>query len=410
MKTYCCMKRLLACLLLLSLPPAVGQQSLFSDIGTIQQGLAEITGFRFTRPVPYSSINKEQLRAYLEQRIKHSIKPSDLRAEELMLKLLGLVPADYDLRQSTIDLLTEQAAAFYDYDKRKLFVLEGPGASADTHMALVHELAHALADQYFHLGRFIHEGLRSDDSSTARLAVMEGQASWLMTAYLSKESGGPADVADAALDLMTQTLEGASAQYPVFSNAPLYIRESLVFPYSRGMLFQNAVYRKLGRASFSEVFLRPPVSTQQILHPERYLARRVPFIPAMPRVPDSREFRTLTEGTLGELDYRILLSQYAGKETGEALASHLTGGFYKLLEHKRHKTPAIVFVSQWDTEESARQCLEQYRRVLRGKWKTLEFQPDMPSRLEGRGDTGFFRAWVEGSTVNHIEGWQSPLK
>src|SRR5947208_1800272 len=118
MKAYCCMKRLLACLLLLSPFPAVGQQSLFSDIGTIQQGLAEITGFRFTRPVPYSAINKEQLRAYLEQRIKHSIKPSDLRAEELTLKLLGLVPADYDLRQSTIDLLTEQAAAFYDYDKR----------------------------------------------------------------------------------------------------------------------------------------------------------------------------------------------------------------------------------------------------------------------------------------------------
>ena len=166
----------------------------------MEQGLSAITGLAFTRQVPYALMTKDQLRVDFEKRIKDSMKPADLRAEELTLKLLGLVPADFDLRQNTIDLLTEQAAAFYDYNKKKLFVLEDASSGgAEERIALVHELAHALADQHFHLAKYIHEGLRSDDSATARMAVMEGQASWLMAAYLSKQAGGGSDVPPAVL-------------------------------------------------------------------------------------------------------------------------------------------------------------------------------------------------------------------
>ena len=173
-------------------------------------------------------------------------------------------------------MLTEQAAAFYDYHKKKLFILETPESTADLHteaekMALSHELAHALADQQFHLEKYIREGAHSDDDSTARLAVMEGQASWLMTAYLSKESTGQAALPPGVIELMSHAVESSSSQYPVFAKAPLYLRESLVFPYTTGMLFQNAIYEKLGKESFTEVFRRPPQSTQQIIHPEKYL-------------------------------------------------------------------------------------------------------------------------------------------
>src|SRR5579864_7611197 len=297
MKVHCRMKPLLAFLAGTALLFAADQSPLFSEIGTIEAGLSEITGLRFTRHVPYATINKEQLRRYLEERIKESIKPADMRAEELTLKLLGLIPPEFDLRQNTVDLLTEQAAAFYDYNKRKLFVLEGSGAGAEERMALVHELAHALADQHFPLRKYIREALQSDDGSTARLAVMEGQASWLMTAYLSKLSGGPADVPDAVLKLMTNTIEGSAEQYPVFSKAPPYIRESLVFPYTDGMLFQNAVYKKMGRDAFSEVFVHAPASTQQILHPDRYLSHSAPAIPDAPSMPGPHEFRKLAEGS-----------------------------------------------------------------------------------------------------------------
>ena len=355
-------------------------------------------------------MTKDQLRLDFEQRIKASMKSADLHAEEVTLKLLGLAPADFDLRQNTIDLLTEQAAAFYDYNKKKLFVLEESGNGAEEHIALVHELAHALADQHFHLGKFVQEGLRSDDGATARMAVMEGQATWLMSAYLYKQSGGgDGGVPSSILDLMTQSIQSSAAEYPVFSKAPPYIRESLTFPYLSGMLFQNAVFEKLGSESFAEVFEHPPLSTHQILHPETYLAHVGPVIPDLPQVPGMKDFRKLGDGTLGELEYRVLLTQYVGADAGNRTAAHLVGSSYEVLEDKRDKSPAIAFTAAWDSDDAAREYFQQYRHVLQGKWKTLEITNETPSELEGRGDDGYFQVRLAGAAVTHLEGWKTPL-
>src|ERR1039458_8815145 len=124
MKRQLARRILLPILLLVALLHAADPPPFFSEIGTIEAGLASITGLRFTRPVPYGVLNKDQLRVFLEERIKKALKPADIRAEELTLKMLGLIPSDFDLRQNTVDLLTEQAAAFYDYNKKKLFVLD----------------------------------------------------------------------------------------------------------------------------------------------------------------------------------------------------------------------------------------------------------------------------------------------
>jgi len=385
-------------LLIATLLPAADEPALFQEIGEMQASLTSITGLPFKRSVPYSVINKDQLRRYLEDRVK----PDELRAEELTLKMLGMLPQEFDLRQTAVDLVTEQAAAFYDYNKKKLFLLSATGA--DDRIALVHELAHALADQHFHLAKYIHEGLRSDDGSTARLAVMEGQASWLMTAYLAKQTGGPLEVPDEIIDRMTRSIEESAAQYPVFAKAPPYIRESLIFPYTAGMAFQNALYRKIGKQSFADVFTRPPTSTQQIIHPDRYLAHADPSLPKPPPLPSSHDFRKLAEGSLGELDYRVLLSQYTSQEDGKPAAAHLTGSSYALLEHKRGKYPVLAFSSTWDSEAAAGRYVELYRRVMKGKWKSLETLSDTPKRLEGQGDSGRFALWIDGTTVNQIEG------
>jgi hypothetical protein len=256
--------------------------------------------------------------------------------------------------------------------------------------------------------------MRSDDSATARQAVMEGQATWLMAAYISLEGGGKPEVPEGILSLMKQSIQGSAAQqYPVFSQAPLYIRVSLVFPYGDGLTFQDAVFRKLGKEAFSEVFLRPPLSSGQILHPERYIAvggvHGGVVIPNPPRLPESHEFRKLADGTLGELDFRVLLSQYATVAEGEAQAAHLAGGSYELFEHKREKFPVLGVASTWDSPESARKYFEQYRKVMQGKWKQLEIEKEMPDMLEGHGDSGYFRVWMEGATVNQIEGWKTPI-
>ena len=405
------MKRLLGFFLLSAAAfAAEPRPALFADIGQIESELSSITGLEFKRRVPYAVINRNELRRFLDERIKDSIKPDEIRAEELTLKMLGLLPQDFDLRKTTVDLLTEQAAAFYDYHKKKLFILENE-TGAEARMALVHEMAHALADQHFRLDKYIRDGSRSDDDQTARLAVMEGQASWLMSAYMAKQAGGPAEVPEAVLKVMQRSLESGADQYPVFAQAPLYIRESLVFPYSQGLAFQDAVFRKMGQDGFSLVFRRAPVSTQQILHPDKYLDQTAPDLPRLPRLPSSKGFRTLASGTLGELDFRLLLTQYLEKADAEPAAAHFAGGVYELLEHKREKYPVLAFASTWDSEESAKNFFQLYQRVLAKKWKKLEVEPKTgATSLEGRGDSGYFRVWLEAATVTSIEGWQSPLR
>src|SRR5260370_3670389 len=207
-------------ILALSAWPLLSQAAVSAALARIEATLSEITGLKFHKEVPFAVIDKSQLHKFLEGRMRVAVKPADIHAEETTLKMFGFLPADYDLRKATIELLTEQAAAFYDYHKKKLFILETGDSTADLHteaekMALSHELAHALADQQFHLETYIRDGAHSDDDSTARLAVMEGQASWLMTAYLSKESTGHAAVPPGVLDLMTHALENTASQDPV---------------------------------------------------------------------------------------------------------------------------------------------------------------------------------------------------
>lgn len=400
------MKRILAIFALVGALHA--QDSLFSQIEGISHDLEGITGLKFKRPVPSAVLDKDQLRKFLDQRIDKVMKPADLKAESLILRMLGLIPENFDLRQQTVDLLTEQAAAFYDYQRKKLFVLKGDTGEAAL-MALAHELAHALADQNFHLEKYIQQNNQSDDAATARMAVMEGQASWLMAAWLHQRSGLGADVPAPILEMMSNSLEPDAAQYPVYAQSPLYIRESLVFPYKGGMLFQDAVFRKLGKEAFAEVFRSAPVSTQQIIHPDRYLDRTGPKLPALPSLPDKKSFRKLAEGTLGEMDYRVLLTQYGDKDLAASLAGSLSGSQFTLLEHKREGFPLLVWASNWSSPEEARRFFDFYRQTLKAKSKQPEPGRETATTLEGRNEKGYYRVLLRDATVESIEGMKIPL-
>src|SRR5579864_312632 len=243
-------------------------EEICGQAGKIASELATISGLKLRHAVPCDFITKEKVNEFLKKRVKQVAGPEELRAEELTLKKFGLVPPDFNLADSTVDLLTEQAAAFYDYDKKKLFITETTSAETQEPV-LAHELSHAIADQNFNLGKYIRQGRKSDDGATARLAIMEGQATWLMSEYLARKLGQSLKNSPSLVKMMS-ALADSAGQYPVFDNAPLYLRQTLIFPYTKGMLFQQAVIEHDGEDGFAEVFRRPPVSTQQILHPEKY--------------------------------------------------------------------------------------------------------------------------------------------
>ncbi len=412
------MRRLLAWACLAALwiaAPAAAQApakaDLFSQIDGIVSELGEISGLEPRAKIRYDQISREHMKDFLERRIREEVKPREIEAEEAVLKKLGFAPPDFDLKQTTIDLLAEQAAAFYDFHKKKLFLIDSSDGPAER-AALVHELAHALADQHFHLARFIGRASQNDDSALARMAVMEGQATWLMSEYLARQSGRSLESSPELFKQMNDANGASSGQFPVFDRAPRYLQETLLFPYAQGMVFQQALMLKMGKAAFAEVFRRPPATTQEVLHPERYFEHAKRVRPTVPAFSSERNYRAFTDGELGELDNSILLRQYASDREAAAVAPEWRGGTFRLFEPK-HQTRewrrmVLAYASEWSGPAQARRYFELYQKVLAGKWKTFEVTSRSADAVAGRGDDGYFLLRLDGARVTSLEGLPEP--
>jgi hypothetical protein len=380
----------------------------FAQIDAIVKTLSDITGLTEKHAVPYGRMSKGELRKFLGKRIKKTLKPDEIYADELSLKMFGLVPQDFDLKKSTIDLLTEQAAAFYDYDEKKLFLLEDSSFASET-TTLAHELSHALADQYFDLGKYMEDSPASDDENLAHTAVVEGQASWLMIAYELKQSGQKPVPTPEMVKSVGDTSEASMADYPVLKNSPLYIQESLLFPYSQGTIFFDAVFKKMGQEAFSAVFKDPPVDSAQVMHPEKYFKHEKPTKPNLPELTGDVKLKEVTEGTMGEFDHSILLRQYLGDAKAAAISGHLLGGQFKIVDLGKGKHPVLVYSSQWDSDMTAAEYFAAYKKVLHSKWKHLDETKNEKDDLKGTGDNGYFETRLKGDRVTSVEGMMTPL-
>ena len=375
----------------------------FAQIDSIVKSLSEITGLTEKHPVTSGRMSKRQLRSFLGKRIKKTLKPDEIYADEISLKLFGLVPQNFDLKKSTIDLLTEQAAAFYDYDERKLFMLEGSSFAAET-TTLAHELSHALADQYFDLNKFMEESPANDDENLAHTAVVEGQASWLMIAFELKQNGQPPAPTPEMIKNVADSSETSMADYPVLKGSPLYIQQSLLFPYSEGTAFFEAVYKKMGKAAFAAVFKDPPVDSSQIMHPDMYFRHMKPTKPALPIVHLDDKTKEVTDGSVGEFDHSIMLRQYVGEKPAAAFSGHLLGGQFQVLAHTKSKRPVLLYASEWDSDEQAAAFFLAYQKILRGKWRHCDPTVDTPTTFKGSGDNGYFLTHLAGNLVTSVEG------
>jgi hypothetical protein len=375
-----------------------------AEINAVLKELSDITGFRIRHELPFVLVTKAQVNAYVKDQIKRSVKPDEIRAQETTLKKLGFVPPEFDLKQTTIDLLTEQAAAFYDFRRKKLFISDWAAVNMRD-SAVIHELAHALADQNFSIQKFLGKGADNSEASMAREAVVEGQASWLMLEVDARRNGRTLADPDVARALMDTDTDSTDNQYPVFNNAPLYLKKTMLFPYDAGEKFQQAVFLRDGKASFAKVFKDPPESTAQIDDPARYFNREAFTTPKLPR--PAEHSRPYVTGSLGELETRILLQQYVDAGTAKALGPDLKGSSYRLDQKKDHRV-TLVYSSEWRDEVAATLYFDAYRKVLMGKWKTVDVKSQAPDLFEGKSEDGYFKVIRDGIRVLSEEGFENP--
>lgn len=377
-------------------------EDVFGQIDAITAELREIMGFGPRRPVRAAMIDKPQFRRLFSKLMRTEYKPREIRNEVLFLRLFGLVPRDFNYEKTVLDLMSEQAWALYDYRARRLYIADWAPPEART-FALTHELVHAIDDQQFNLLKYIKRA-NGAEGQIARMAVLEGQASWVMTEWLMQQSGR--SLVDNKLLAITtaSATRFEAAQFPVYAETPLYFREVLLFPYTDGLLFQQAMIEEFGQAGLRRVFDEPPRSSQQILQPELYLQGLDPEPPALPALQKPPNFRRVYDGTFGQLDHRILLEHHLNIDDAEDLLDQWRGARFEVYENRRNGAALLRYAARWADSEAANEYYQLYRQICERKWSGLEMVDSGAGRCEGETALGRVVLEVSGDTVRSIEG------
>ena len=262
-----------------------------------------------------------------------------LRRSELVLKKFGLLPRDFNLETFLVALLREEVAGYYDPKTKTVNLLDWvPMEEQEPVMA--HELTHALQDQSVGLEKWMKKGekdlaeikkdptptdIENDEIDNAREAVIEGQAQAMMFQYAIAPTGQSITGSPALVGQMEEeTLTGTSGT-KVFNEAPIFLKESLTFPYSYGMDFVIQVMKQGGKEkAFAGVLKNPPHTTRQIMEPDTYLSgEKIDPMPVPDFKRDFKDYQKFDIGAMGEFDVAVLIEQYAGKAAVEAPVSRV---------------------------------------------------------------------------------------
>ncbi len=309
------------------------------------------TGLTFKhRPVVLRR-SRAQVRDYVVHKFDEDLPRAELEGAQAAYRLFGLLPDTLDLRRTLVDLLTEQVAGYYDPDSTALYVPSDIDPM-QVRIVISHELVHALQHQYVDLDSLI-QLKQQNDRRTAAQSVLEGQATLAQIQVLM-----PEQKIESLPNFwqLRNALGKQQEQMKIFAHAPLWLRESLLFPYLGGAEFVRWFDRERpGAQPFGALM---PTSTEQILHPSRYAAHDRPVgLVFAPPPPDVVRY----EDGLGEFEIRLLFAQLLGDETeGTLLASGWGGDRYEVLGPR---SDALVWYTVWDDAAAARRFAKGLQRA-----------------------------------------------
>lgn len=355
----------------------------------IEKDTAKLRGLTPQKDVPEQFITEDQLRENLTKDMAAEYSKTEAAQDANELWLLRMIPdPSIDLYQLYIDLQTEQVAGYYDPKKDELFVRsDGGPLSPSSRETLAHEFTHALQDQHYDLDKMLPSDTTDDDGSLAVRALVEGDAtiSGLLYArsYMSQK------------DYNTMIEESKNAPTDVLDKAPRYIRDNLYFPYQQGVEFVIQLGILDSFAGANKALQDPPVSTEQILHPEKYInsPRDLPKPVALPPLTDTlgTDWTMTSNGTLGEYDFQIILEENNASKA-ETAAAGWGGAIYN---HYENADKALVMVNTvWDTKTDANEFEAAMKQSFSKDKKDGDFWTDGKRffALKPTGDTIAFGA------------------
>ena len=349
------------------LPDALSAQmdALVSITETLR-GLTTLT------PVERAFPTREDTIAYLTDLFNTDIPPEEAARLEAFYQALNLLPVDVDLSEAYLRLLGAQVAGFYDTDTRVMNVIpligDSPGDSLSLteQIIFVHEYTHALQDQHFGLDALEDPELAAvPDRALALTSLVEGDASAAMQLYAQEVvTRNPL----AALSLLTEGVLSNTLTLP--PGTPEVLARELLFPYEAGLFFVTAIASENGWEAVNAAYDNPPTTSEQVLHPEKYLAGegaidRPEWESA--HAPLEEDWSTVWDVPLGEFYLREHLTTLMPAADARDAAAGWGGDRFTLFETPDGQRVWVLTLA-WDTPDEAAEFITAYQSGLAGAY------------------------------------------
>jgi len=312
------------------------------QLDAIQDAVELIRGY-----VPEGDVNRQLLpREKLQEHLVATFQSDEFRTsieiDDRLFKLLGMVDGDLDLTGEYEVLYGTQVVGLYQNETDRLFVVEDDDPSELSlleEVTYAHEYFHLVQDDRFNLDelRDVVEGNR--DAELALVSLIEGDATALQTQYLLQNVS--VDRLIGSIEVLTQALAG-------IPDAPFALQRSLEFPYQEG----SEYVEQLSDAQLLDAYGKLPASTEQILHPEKYLAGEIPTVITLPDLAGflGEGWTTFHENVLGEFTLALWLESLSSADS-EIAASGWAGDRFALLDGPDGNR-AFAAIIEWDDPES----------------------------------------------------------
>jgi hypothetical protein len=346
--------------------------ALIAATGEVLKETSEIRQLSILRTVQSSTQSRAEIERSMIKNLDEDMSAARLHAAQATLLKLGLVPGDFQYRELMIRLLTEQVAGYYD-PKTQWFHLADWIELDGQRPVMAHELTHALQDQHFNLRRFEHWPRGDSDAELAAHALIEGDATLAMALYVNHS---PMRALEFLKSLITTGMPSEE-----LNKAPRVLRETLLFPYEDGEKWVSVLYKQGGWQRVSKAFDDLPLSTEQILHPEKYFAHEAPVkvnLPeitsllnsSMPRraptVSSGRStaglWRLLDNDVNGEWGLYLILDEFLRSPAESRRAAAGWGGDRFAVYEGPAGQVAYVSLSDWDSESDAQEFFDAYTK------------------------------------------------
>ncbi len=335
---------------------SVREQALQDKLQMALAYISEIRNLPAKSAVRGRLMGRAEIERYISAQLDAETPKDVMQATEALLYAFGTVDADFDYRASVIALMSSQLLGFYD-PKRKTFFVGGDLAGEEADVTLWHELVHALQDQHYdltHLGDWQPD---LGDSQAAVHALAEGDATSAMLDAMMKPRGVT------ALDLPESLMRAQSVLGSAALTAPPVLVRSLLAPYVDGLAFANYLRRRGGFAAVDAAWRAPPGSTEQVLHPEKFLSKEAPLpVPLPPAPAHAPELHERFHDVMGEQTLRLFFEEWLPATTAATAASDWGGDRLSAFGDDTRKRWAIGWHLRFDSVAAAERAFVAFAR------------------------------------------------